>query len=264
MKSKLTFLIFIMVVLLSNMIIAQKKTEDLVTDRPDQTESAVTVPLGTLQIENGFSFERLTITAGGSELQFSTSSFSSLLLRYGISESVELRATGEILSENQKFGNSENSHTGLGGFMLGAKIRLASGNEKIPDMALLMHVGLPIGDENFRPGKLEPEVIFAIAQDLSDQYSIGFNVGTSWNTDADFWSFIYSSALGISLSERVGGFVELYGDFSSISSPVHKFDTGLTYLITKTFQLDCSAGINLIGEHKFWFISGGFTIRIPE
>ena len=49
--SRITF--FIAMFLLNTAIMAQT----IVTDRPDQTESSSTVPLGSLQIEGGFLHE---------------------------------------------------------------------------------------------------------------------------------------------------------------------------------------------------------------
>jgi hypothetical protein len=44
---------------LLSVFISQLSAQELVTDRPDQTESAVTVPLNSLQIETGFVYESL-------------------------------------------------------------------------------------------------------------------------------------------------------------------------------------------------------------
>jgi hypothetical protein len=60
---------------------------DLVTDRPDQTESSVTVPHKSLQIETGFVFERFI----HDDYTFDNYGIASTLFRYGLLKNMELR-----------------------------------------------------------------------------------------------------------------------------------------------------------------------------
>ena len=55
--------------------IAQERTPELITDRPDQTESSSVVPLGALQIETGFIMEN-------DETGLTKQSYTLLILRY--------------------------------------------------------------------------------------------------------------------------------------------------------------------------------------
>ncbi|MBT4970010.1 MAG: hypothetical protein HOM80_13475, partial [Bacteroidetes bacterium] len=59
--------------------------QELITDRPDQTESAQVVPLHSLQIESGYVFETKI------QLGEKTITANSTLLRYGIIKDFELR-----------------------------------------------------------------------------------------------------------------------------------------------------------------------------
>ena len=49
--------LLLLLALVSILGIAQEETPELITDRPDQTESSSVVPLGALQIETGFTME---------------------------------------------------------------------------------------------------------------------------------------------------------------------------------------------------------------
>jgi hypothetical protein len=59
-KSQLTKLILTVLIISLPCLIAAQTTEPapLVTDRPDQTESPLTVPLESFQIESGFIYAR--------------------------------------------------------------------------------------------------------------------------------------------------------------------------------------------------------------
>ena len=63
----------------------------LITDRPDQTESAVTVPKKSLQIETGavYEFDRI----GSTEIR--SLHFAKTLFRYGVTDCLELRLDTE-------------------------------------------------------------------------------------------------------------------------------------------------------------------------
>lgn len=78
--------------LINLLFIPEIYSQKLVTDRPDQTESAVTVPLNSLQIETGFLYEGVKET----ESVFDNYSIGALL-RYGILDNIELRFGGDYL-----------------------------------------------------------------------------------------------------------------------------------------------------------------------
>ena len=103
---------------------------DLVTDRPDQTESSVVVPLGFAQVETGYLYTR----------DFGSSSRKALgtLVRIGIARRVELR-----------FGHagfiSAASGSGVGDSQIGAKVNLVGESSWRPEVAVLTGFSLPTG-----------------------------------------------------------------------------------------------------------------------
>ena len=83
MKSNFKFFLIIFFTPLFSPIFSQS----IITDRPDQTESAVTVDPGILQIESGL----LSQVEGEGVNRFKSIVLPTNLLRYGISNNVELR-----------------------------------------------------------------------------------------------------------------------------------------------------------------------------
>src|SRR5688572_15602552 len=76
----------LVVALLDTAPVAAQEPE-LVTDRPDQTESTATVPAGRVQIEAGATF----ISDEEESVEIELSQFPGTLVRIGLSERFELR-----------------------------------------------------------------------------------------------------------------------------------------------------------------------------
>ena len=74
--------------------VAAQEPAELVTDRPDQTESAIVVPQGTFQAELGASYERED--EGGERIEATQAP--GTLLRYGLVPRLELRLAWAVFS----------------------------------------------------------------------------------------------------------------------------------------------------------------------
>ena len=74
-----------------------KAQDNIYTDRPTQTTASAVVPIGAFQIETGFYLLEYTsqgITGGTDKFQYF--SINNTLLRYGISDRIELRFGQEL------------------------------------------------------------------------------------------------------------------------------------------------------------------------
>ena len=226
---------------------------NMVTDRPDQTESAVVVPLRSLQIETGY-----THTDTG---HFTTDELPGTLLRYGIHDRVELRfaVTGWVLDD----ASGEN---GFGDSEVGSKVRLLDASGVIPEVALLAAVTIPTGEEGFTSDEVDPRIRLAFAHTLSDRFSLGYNVAAEWNTIAGESELTvpYTCGLGIGLDDRFGTYVEFFGEFPEEGDSSHLFNTGLTYSVLSNLQADIEGGFGLNDEAPDWIAGAGLSIRIPR
>jgi hypothetical protein len=122
-------------------LIAQDERPELVTDRPDQTESSVVVPRKSLQIETGISLTN--DEAEGAESR--TISLASTLLRYGLFENAELRVgvNYDLLRVSQAIGD-----TSLQGFTpvdIGTKVYISEEDGFLPELALIASLTMPYG-----------------------------------------------------------------------------------------------------------------------
>ena len=71
-------------------------------------------------------------------------------------------------------------------------------------------------------------------------------------------------ALGLSISERMGTFVEYYGVIEEDAANQHSIDGGFTWLVKEDFQLDVSAGVGLNDAAPDFFIAAGVAWRLPH
>jgi len=244
--------------------IAQEATPDLITDRPDKTESALVVPAGWLQVETGFYLLQDKVTENRIDSDIKTYGIGTTLLRFGLSSNLELRYASEYLYQETTANGSSSHVNGMGGAIIGSKLQLVRDNPSVPDIAALIQFHLPIGSENFRSQKIEPELIVAAAHGLSDRFALSYNVGGTWNQAEDVIVFLYSTALSIGITDKLAGFSELYGDVSAHSSASYQFAVGATYKLLSNLQTDASAGGAFTQNAPDWFVSVGISVRIPH
>ena len=241
---------------------AQTKVPDLITDRPDQTESSSVVPHKSLQIETGFVMENYqTDLAINKAFAYNTT-----LLRYGLLKNFELRLGLEYLGEKSKIKSTEttNTITGLSPLFTGFKIKIAEEEGWKPEIAFLG--GLVLGftsNEYFKPRYSAADIRFAFSHTLSDKLSLGYNLGAEWDGDTPVPSYFYSVALNASITDKIGVFLESYGLIPEDGATEHLLDTGLTFLLLPNFQLDVSGGIGIKNSIDN-FISFGLTYRLPN
>ncbi len=240
----------------------------LVTDRPDQTESASIVPAGFLQLEAGWTWDHEL----DGEAPVRVHTVPALLARAGVSQRLEVRfgfsGFRSVSTEGQVPRTS-----GLGDMELGLKYRLLDGGSWIPEFAFITHVSIPTGAEGLSSERAAPSVLLALASALSERVSLGYNLGSVWSTVEDgsgrrigLMDLIYTATVGISLADRLGAFLEFFGAFAVDEGRAdsHSLDGGFTYRFSDNFQLDGSAGLGLNRAASDWFVGAGIAVRLPR
>ena len=225
--------------------------QDIVTDRPDQTESSSTVPLRSLQIESGIAGER---QLKGDLLTFL---LPTTLLRYGLTKHIELRVGEQVMYTKLK--NSSHEYFGLTDLELGAKFQILQKESVNTEIAFLSHVVVPTGTDSFSYEKVVTINKLAISHSINDKLNVGYNIGYDY-FGIGKGNLTYSVALGIGVSDKIGAYVELYGKIAEFEDFEASFDTGLTYLVMKNLQLDLSLGIGI--TERIDYLALGFSWRI--
>ena len=259
MRIKFIFLFTLLLVVTAS-VDAQDVVPELITDRPDQTESSVVVPRKHLQIETGFVMEN----SSGNLFSARSFAYNSTLLRYGLFDNFELRLGLEYLGEKFYMENSVNTNTsGLSPLYTGFKVQIVEEDGWRPAFAFLGGLVLPFtANKNFKPSYTAADMRFAFSHTLSDRFSLGYNLGAEWNGETAIPSYFYSLALGFSITGNFGIFAESYGWLHEAGAE-HLLDAGLTYLLLPNFQLDVSGGVGIQNSIDN-FLSLGMTFRFPD
>lgn len=225
--------------------------QQIITDRPDQTEASSIIPLKSFQIEAGVLFQR----SGG--IQANT--YPSILWRYGISETFELRLLTEY--ETNKIANTSLQNNGISDIQIGTKIQLFKKEGVNTEIAFLSHLIIPSAKNGITNDKLGTINKLSISHSISEKVGIGYNVGYD-NFGSGSGNLTYSLALGFSLSDKIGFYVEPFGEFVEFDTHLANFDTGFTYLVHDNLQLDISYGTGL--NYGMNYFSTGFSWVIPH
>ena len=225
------------------------------TDRPDQTEGSTSVPQGSLQIEAGFLHELSEID----DIKVLHVLVPTTLFRYGVAKGLELRLVGQF----ESFRNRETHQTvdGLSNVELGAKLELLNKEEIKTKIAFLSHAVLPIGSDELSNNKLGTVNKLSISHELNAKLSLGYNVGYDYFGEGS-GNFNYSMALGLSIYDNFGVYIEPYGEVVDFKTHLASFDAGITYLLADNIQLDFSSGVGL--NYDMDYIAVGFSINIPK
>jgi len=233
---------------------------ELITDRPDITESSAVVGHGVWQLETGMLFE----SDRAERVTVHDLSAPNALMRIGIGSRFELRLGGEgMLSETLSTGVPR--ATAGSDFQLGFKYVFLDQSRAGVDAAIIPIVSFPVGGNEFSSGSTDPTLKVTLSRDLPRGFGLGGNVIVASTTVDDRRSTqtAVSASLGHSLGQGWAGFWELYGESAlrGERGAAWTFDTGVTRALGGNAQIDVSVGRGLTGRASDWFFGAGFAIR---
>lgn len=261
---------FLIVVFLftSTALFCQTEAADignLITDRPDQTESPFTLPQGFFQWETGFLYTKgpgLFSLPNGT-INFTNDlenyTFNTSLLRYGITDRFELRLIQEIGQSRQ---GDLTSSTEAVPTLIGTKIHVLDQDGMKPQIGFLAHFGGPIFSSN-EAGALA-DFRFNFEHQLNDKLILGYNLGGRFSNDFNDFTGLYTLVLGYNITPKLYSFVELYGFFPEGGQNDHQIDYGVAYVVSPNFQLDVFAGTGFSDLSPDSIFGFGFSLRIPK
>jgi len=250
---------------------AEEKPEaedHIVTDRPDFTEASVTVGLGRVQLEAGYTCVR-DHAAGAVRV---AQTYPEALLRIGLfADWFELRLGNTYVhSRTTAFGQTTEHRSGMDDLYLGAKLALTEQKGYWPETATILQATVPTGANSLTAGKILPGVSFLYGWDvIPDFLSAGGSFIANRAVDDVGHGYVelaQSFTIGYQLTSQVGAYTEWFALYptSAIAPDVtaqHYFNGGLTYLVTPDFQLDVRAGWGLNRHAEDFFAGAGFAVR---
>lgn len=239
--------------------------DPIITDRPDQTESAVSVPRGYVQIESGWSM----MHAGNGGVAVRGHAVAETLLRLGLTRGWEARIGFGGWQRSVASGTP--AATGVGDLELGFKYQLSPEGTG-PLVALMSDVALPTGSDGFSGEQVSPVLRLSVSHDLSQSVSTGYNVGLSASragggaAATTALDALYTWTVGFALAERVSGFAEVFGTvgINDAGSSSALLDGGVAVQLRPNLQLDLAGGFGITGAAEDWFLGAGISVRLPR
>ena len=228
--------------------------QEIITDRPDQTESSSTVHKGNLQIESGLLLDFL-----GEDISYSERTIlaPTTLIRYGLLDFAELR----IVSQIESVKNNSTSVTGISDLEIGTKLQLLKKEKSLSELALLSHIIIPTGSKEVSSntvGFINKLCVSHISNtNASIAYNLGYNYFGSGKGD-----LTYSFVLGSRINDKASVYLEPYGEFIEFEDNVININSGITYLLKDNFQLDFSFGTGI--NYTFNYTAIGFSWNIGK
>jgi len=230
------------------------QSQNISTDRPDQTESSKTLDKGSFQLESGL------VLLKDNDANFRSFAAPSNLIRYGIFNGFELRFMTQHESVTHELEGGNRKYSGLNDLELGFKVQLFQKEDSNTEIAFLSHIILPTASKGLGHDKAGLINKLAIAHELSESIGLGYNLGYD-HIDSNHF-FTYSVALGLTISESLACYIEPYGSLGASGYFENNFDFGITVLLNPNFQLDTSYGFGL--NNDVHYLSAGFSWHVPH
>jgi hypothetical protein len=223
------------------------------TDRPDQTECTSTVPKGYFQMEDGFTFS-------ADKNRVNTIFIPSTLWKLGVNDKFELRMITEPLLSSL----GDYSQVELPPIKFGFKTRLAEEKGALPNISFIGHLSIPfLSTENQKVENISPDFRFTFDNNLSDKFSLGYNLGMSWEDKNPTPDFNYTCALGYMINAKWKAYVELFGD--KPQNEVFDLSTsgGIYYYPAPNIMFDITGAYGLFNTDLNYYTAVGISFLIP-
>jgi hypothetical protein len=252
MKYNRISLVFIAVLLLMAHPGAARGAEaelELITDRPDFTESAAAVPPGHVQVELG---TEMGFREGERELLLPLA-----LLRVGLPRNLEARVG--VPSASLVWRDDQPLEARAQDLELGLKAVLPG---ETGSLGLLGVVQLPVTTAGYSEQGVGLGLKGLWSVDLGARLELAGNLGlglSGLGAEALAWEAVVSMALGIELTGWLGTFVETFALFDA-DRALPFWDGGFTFLVHRRVQLDAYAGVGLEGGRALPFLGAGASV----
>ena len=238
---------------------------DLSADRPDTTESPITVDAGRWQIEASFFDYGRDETRQSEEEVFT---YGAINLKAGLLHNVDLQLVFDaytVQRTRDRRAGTTSTVEGLSDPQLRLKINLWGNDAGRTAFAFFPYLKIPSGSE-LSNDQVEGGIILPFSIELNDRWSLGLMAETDFVHDDEArhyeTEFVHTAVLGHSLTEKIGVFLEYVGVLASNGSAYQAgLSAGLTYGLTADVQLDLGgrAGLNAAAEDGGIFT--GITMR---
>ena len=217
------------------------------TDGPDFVESSEVVGNARFQYE-----AELTQEHDRRSPSSRTTTATPALLKYGITDAVELRVQTEgYIRVAESGGASDSPRSGLGDTALGLKWHSQDRDASTgkPAISWILHFDTPSGANGFEGQGIRPSLRSVMTWDLPHDLSLGVMPGIKYDTDGEgrrFTSGIFGTVLNKRISDKFRAFVELSAPqlaHNQNGGTLASWDVGAARLLTDDTQIGVRASL---------------------
>jgi hypothetical protein len=230
---------------------------DISPDRPGVATPPFILQAKKIQIETGYSFEKIKSKNTFQE----TTLYNTSLFRYGINQNSEIR----LQADYAQLKTDSLNITGFNPLTIGTKLLISEAKGILPKTSFLFNLTLPyFGEKNFRPENLTSSIYLLMQNDITKNLNTCYNIGLEYNGENSTPTEFAAISFGYNIIDKLSGFIENYNWFSKNTKPENYFDLGCAYLIGNNLQLDLSGNMNLQDFDNYFMINFGLSWRIPK
>lgn len=238
---------------------------DISPDRPDATESPITVDAGHAQVELSFFDYRLNDADDGETRAWTIADTN---VRVGLSNNTEIQFIFGLFGE-ETFDPSpgpDSSDRGFSDLTIRYKWNLWGNDSGDTAFAIMPFVTIPTGTE-LSTDEAEGGVVAMFGWDVAETWSVGGQVELDFvydDEDGDHdTEFLHTFVLGFDIVGPLGGYIEYIGIASGDGGTDYQVlgSTGLTWQINENLVFDVGTQIGLTDDADDFNIFTGMTIR---
>lgn len=233
------------------------------SDRPDFVNSSDVVGKGRVQIEAGVGIER-DRDAGTKERTTTTP----VLLRVGVSESLELRVSTDGHTDHRTDGSAQARERGWADDTLGVKWHARDAEGRSPSLGFILEADFDSGSRAFRGNGVQPSLSMAAEWELPGDFSLGVMPGVTRARNDD-GSHAVNGFFGIVLDRSWNDRFTTFAEFAAPRIARAKnggsqaqVDVGAAWLLTRDCQFDLMYSRGLNGRTPDHAIAFGVSLRL--
>ncbi|MDX2303239.1 MAG: transporter [Microscillaceae bacterium] len=242
-----------------SLALAQENDNFFTVDRPGVADLPYLVKPGQFQFEAGLDYvQRENLR----RLQIPVFQF-----RTGLGAKAELRVSLRHIAQDslQDEISPYRWSSGITSPVIGIKVPFVKEKGIIPEIALMSNLTIPfIGEKEYRPKSAGHDIYLLFNNNLSQQWSLNYNLGAIWEGIQASAIWTYSCCLSFQPTPSVGFFIEHYAFIPEEESAEWGGDAGITCLLSPKSQVDLSAGISRVQDKNLYFVSAGISCRLDK
>jgi hypothetical protein len=225
-------------------------TDAIATDRPSQTNSSLVVPVGSLQAENGLNFTG----AQGSEVLGGTNT----RLRFGLAPCLEFLVDLPSYSATVQGSGS----SGFSDIAPAIKWQISPLPGAV-DLSAIFGAALPTGSANISGQGVQPYLQFPWSWQLRDGWSLS-GMASEFVRPSDPSGSVTETtfAIGKNVTDKASLFVEYVGDYPQNSGSSQLLNSGGTYRLSPTQQVDFRIAFGLNRNAPAYIVGIGYSFRL--